>query len=76
MKPDPGIFEIALNHLGYTDKNRVLMIGDSLTSDIQGGKNFGIDTCWYNPNRLDLKPDVIPTYQTHDLAELPDLIEK
>lgn len=28
------------------------MVGDSLTSDIQGGINFGIDTCWYNPNKI------------------------
>ncbi len=38
--------------MNFSDKSKVLMVGDSLTSDIQGGINFGIDTCWYNPNKI------------------------
>ncbi len=47
-KPDPGIFTIALEGMNLSKKNDVLMIGDSLSSDILGGINAGIDTCWIN----------------------------
>jgi len=69
-KPDTAIFERALAHAGLFDKSKTLMIGDSLSSDIQGGVNFGIDTCWINwsgaPNNTDLRP----TYEVRKLADL------
>lgn len=46
------------------------MIGDSLTADIQGGINAGIDTVWYNPKQLENKSSVLPTYQVHNYQEL------
>lgn len=49
-KPRPAIFEVAWDQLGHPPKHTAVMIGDSLTSDIAGGRNFGIATCWYNPN--------------------------
>ncbi|GKV68700.1 noncanonical pyrimidine nucleotidase, YjjG family protein [Sporosarcina sp. NCCP-2716] len=63
QKPRPEIFHAALDRLGVTDKSRVLMTGDSLTSDIRGGNRFGIDTCWYNPNGLENETDAVPTYE-------------
>jgi 2-haloacid dehalogenase len=48
-KPAPEIFDITFAMLGMPDKSTVLMVGDSLTSDIQGGNDAGIATCWYNP---------------------------
>lgn len=75
-KPDPKIFELALNNIKHTDKNKVLIVGDSLTSDIQGGINFGIDTCWFNPNQIINKMGIKPTYEIFSLMELRDLIEK
>ena len=50
-KPAPAIFEFALAALGSPARASALMVGDSLTSDIQGGRNAGIATCWYNPHR-------------------------
>ena len=44
-KPAPAFFEIVFQELGNPPKSKVLIIGDSLTSDMQGGINFGIDTC-------------------------------
>ena len=48
------------------------MVGDSLTSDIQGGINAGIDTCWYNPqhDKASIKID----YIIHDLKELENML--
>ena len=75
-KPDPKIFEHALNNIKHTDKSKVLMVGDSLTSDIQGGINFGIDTCWFNPNKIANKTSIKPTYEIANLMELKDILEK
>ena len=47
-KPNPEIFEYALSNIEGVNKNEILMIGDSLSSDIRGGINYGIDTCWFN----------------------------
>lgn len=74
-KPDPKIFEIALDHLKHTDKSNVLMVGDSLSSDIQGGLNFGIDTCWFNPDRKVNNTAVQPKYEISSLMELRDILD-
>lgn len=73
-KPDPGIFEHALRNLKHTDKRKVLMVGDSLTSDIQGGINFAIDTCWFNPNRIANQTGIKPTYEIAKLTELKRIL--
>jgi 2-haloacid dehalogenase len=48
-KPDGRIFDAAFDLMGQPAKSEVIIVGDSLTSDIQGGLNYGIDTCWFNP---------------------------
>lgn len=73
-KPNKEIFAHALKGINQVDKSNVIMIGDSLTSDIQGGINFEIDTCWYNPNKLVNETGIKPTYEINDLKDLPDLL--
>ena len=75
-KLDPKIFEHALININHTDKSKVLMVGDSLTSDIQGGINFGIDTCWFNPNNIANKTRIKPTYEISNLMDLKDIVNK
>ena len=75
-KPDPKIFELSLNNINYMDKSKVLMVGDSLTSDIKGGINFDIDTCWFNPNKIINKTEIKPTYEISSLMDLKDIVEK
>lgn len=75
-KPDPRIFEHTLNNIKYADKSRVLVVGDSLTSDIKGGINLGVDTCWYNPKRTINKTDIKPTYEISNLMEIADILSK
>lgn len=72
-KPDPAIFEIAFQKMGAPDKKDVLIVGDSLTSDIKGGNNFGIDTCWFNPAGRSPSQDVGIRYEIADLRELLSL---
>lgn len=75
-KPNPKIFEFTLNKINHMDKSTVLMVGDSLTSDIQGGINFGIDTCWYNPNNSVNNTNFNPTYEVSSLKDLKTLLIK
>ncbi len=72
-KPEPGIFDAAFSKMGNPDKHDVLIVGDSLTSDIRGGSNYGIDTCWYNPERKPRVNDVTITYEIHQLSEVVDI---
>ena len=73
-KPDPEFFDHTLRSLGHPDKDRCLIIGDSLTSDIQGGVNAGIETCWFNPHGKNAEGGATPTYQVKELRELLDLL--
>lgn len=75
-KPDPRIFELALNNIMHTDKSKVLIVGDSLTSDIQGGINFGIDTCWFNPSKVENNTGIKPTYEISSLMELKNILNQ
>ena len=69
-KPDPAIFQSSLELLNHDRKESVLMIGDSLSSDIAGANNFGIDSCWFNPNRLKLQSGKAPTFTVYSLEEI------
>ena len=73
-KPNARIFDAALRALGVENREHVLMVGDSLSSDIQGGSNAGLDTCWYNPNHAENRGKVIPTYEIASLEELYPLV--
>jgi 2-haloacid dehalogenase len=75
-KPDPKIFDIAFTQMNQPAKNQVLIIGDSLTSDIQGGRNYGIDTCWFNPAGKRNDHQIASTFEIQRLAELLELLEK
>lgn len=66
-KPDPKIFEHALNFAG-AQKQESLMIGDSLEADVFGALNFGIDAVYFNPNKTE-KPENVPA-EIHRLNEL------
>ena len=73
-KPNRKIFDAALRALGVENREHVLMVGDSLSSDVQGGVNAGLDTCWYNPNHAENPGKVVPTYEISSLEELYPLV--
>ena len=73
-KPNRKIFDAALRALGVENREHVLMVGDSLSSDIQGGVNAGLDTCWYNPGHAENPGKVCPTYEIASLEELYPLV--
>ncbi|WP_423404854.1 YjjG family noncanonical pyrimidine nucleotidase [Faecalibacterium prausnitzii] len=73
-KPNRKIFDTALRSLGVENREHVLVVGDGLSSDIQGGVNAGLDTCWYNPSHAENPGKVVPTYEIADLKELYPLV--
>lgn len=70
QKPNPAIFEYAIKRVGSVPLDRMIIVGDSLTSDIQGGINFGIDTCWYNPQGKLRTGEIAPTFEIGKLSEV------
>ncbi len=75
-KPSIQYFERVHEMAGRFDKQSAIVIGDSLTSDVLGGINFGTDTCWYNPKNKPLPTDFIkaPTYTVKNYSEILDII--
>jgi YjjG family noncanonical pyrimidine nucleotidase len=72
-KPGAAIYDIVFEQLSWPDKKKTLMIGDSLSSDIPGGINYGIATCWYNPDHRPSPPDVAIDHVIRSLTQLPAL---
>ena len=70
-KPRPRIFDTTFEALGHPAKATALMIGDSLTSDIRGGSDYGIATCWYNRRGQQAGPDDVVTHEITDLGHIP-----
>lgn len=74
QKPDAEFYEKIGARIPNFDKNQTLMIGDSLSADIQGGNNAGIDTIWYNPHHLENKSLAQPTYEVDSYQALLDCL--
>jgi 2-haloacid dehalogenase len=73
-KPQAGFMEEAFSKMGEPPRSEVLMIGDSLSSDIAAGVNYGVDTCWFNPENLPLDGAPTPTYTISKLSELGGVV--
>jgi len=73
-KPDVKFFDEVFRSIGEYDRKEVLIVGDSLTSDIRGGNNAGIVTCWYNPKKLKNDAGVTVDYEITDLAQVLELL--
>lgn len=74
-KPDKKIFDVAFSRMGNPRQEEVLIVGDSLTSDIKGGNNYGIDTCWFNPRQRLCNLDVEILYEISHLSEIVSIVE-
>ncbi len=70
VKPSPKFFETALRHLGVSNREKVLVVGDSLTADIKGGQNARLATCWCNFAGEENTTGIRPSYTVLDYAQL------
>jgi len=73
FKPDPRLIEVALQRMGCK-KERALMVGDSLGSDILGAQRAGVDSCWYNPAAKPCTLEKEPDYTIKDLQEIKKIL--
>lgn len=73
-KPEKAYFDKVTASIPDFDPAHTLVIGDSLSSDIQGGINAGLDTCWFNPSRKPRPSDVPMTYMAHTFDEIKEII--
>lgn len=71
-KPNKEFFDVVFANITETDKSKILIIGDSLSSDILGGINAGIDTCWINPDGQSTNLNV--TYNIKSVTELLNIL--
>ena len=74
-KPDKAFFAEAFSRIPGFEKSRAMIAGDSLTSDILGGINAGIATCWVNPHHKPGREDIRPDYEIESLTQLEKLLE-
>ncbi|MBR6524021.1 MAG: YjjG family noncanonical pyrimidine nucleotidase [Clostridia bacterium] len=72
-KPQAEFFDYCFANIPDFKKNETILIGDSITADIIGGKNTGIKTVWFNPNG---EKSHLPDYEIHALSELKILLER
>lgn len=73
-KPSAEYFDRVFSMIPDLDKEKTIIIGDSLTSDISGGIVAGIDTCWFNPKQKKAPEGMAITYTVNRLSEIEELI--
>lgn len=74
-KPAREFFDKAFAQIPDFDPKKAIIVGDSLTSDILGGINAGIATCWVNPGHLPKREDIPADYEIEGIYQLETLLE-
>ena len=75
-KPSREFFERCFAEISGFDKSETIIIGDSMTSDIKGGRDAGILTCLFNPRKKKISGDIIPDYEIESLDQIIPLLER
>lgn len=74
QKPQVEFFKYVFERIPNFNPEEAIIIGDSLSSDMQGGISAGIHTCWYNRNGINNSLELPITYEIHDLQELLQIV--
>lgn len=75
-KPSPAYFDKVLQAVGPCAREEILIVGDSLTSDMRGGSWAGLRCCWYNPKGEPLPEDMTIHYDIRHLRQVADVLKK
>ena len=75
-KPSKAYFDACFAQIPDFDPAKAMIVGDSLSSDIRGGINAGIKTCWVNPDHAAPKAGIVPDFEIEALHQLPALLER
>ncbi|MBP5162400.1 MAG: YjjG family noncanonical pyrimidine nucleotidase [Spirochaetales bacterium] len=73
-KPARQFFEYVQNHIDAFEPDKALVIGDGLESDIRGGRDYGLDTCWIDIYGTGDSRDLHPTYTIGNIGQLPGIL--
>ena len=73
-KPQKAFFDVAFKSMGSPFKDRVMIIGDNLSSDIKGGLDYGIATCWYNHEQIENETEFLPHFEVKKLKEVKEIL--
>jgi 2-haloacid dehalogenase len=73
-KPHTGFFDYAFERMGDHRRETMLVIGDSLSSDIKGANNAGIPCCWYNPHGKEAGDLAAPDFVISELSDLEGIV--
>ncbi len=73
-KPGRAIFDTTLEAMGIRDRSSAVMVGDSLSSDVQGGINAGVDTIWFNRFNAVQPNGITPTHTVGELGAVADIV--
>lgn len=73
-KPSVDFFNFVFDNIDSFDKDEIMIVGDSLTSDMRGGNNAGIKCCWFNPNKNINNQGVKIDYEITNLNQVFDLL--
>lgn len=74
-KPAIEFFDHVFDKIGPYEKNEILIVGDSLSSDMEGGNRAGIRCCWYNPNHLENTKNVRIDHEIDHLWQLEEILK-
>ena len=75
QKPSQAFFDYVFAHIDGFDKRSALLIGDSVTADIEGGRRAGLTTCWFNKKGISDCSEIPADYKINSLAELNGILE-
>lgn len=75
-KPEKAFFDYCLERIPEKDPKRILIVGDSLSSDMLGGVKYGLVTCWYNALLRINNRDFTPDYEIMHLEQVKDILMK
>lgn len=73
-KPDQAYYNYVLSRIPGANRENVLVIGDSLATDIRGANNAQLPCCWFHPNNAPAPADLRIDYTIHDLRQLLDIV--
>ncbi|MBO0927459.1 YjjG family noncanonical pyrimidine nucleotidase [Staphylococcus sp. 30400_3112M30941] len=76
QKPSPEFFNYVFNDIGESERESSIIVGDSLTSDILGGINAGIATCWFNFRNFEPNPEITPDYEINSWTQLKRIVDE
>lgn len=74
-KPNIEFFNAVQQKIGNFNKDEVMIIGDSLSSDMKGGNNADILCCWYNPHNTENKNNTRIDFEIKDISEILHILE-